>query len=75
MKIAYSRTSTLDQNLVAPRNAVAEAGAEKIYEEQVSGKNTKNRPELFKMLENLRKGDEVIAQKLDRISGNIIDLH
>lgn len=75
MKIAYIRTSTLDQNLEAQRNAVAEAGAEKIYEEQVSGKNTKDRPILAKMLENLRNGDEVIAQKLDRISRSIFDLH
>jgi len=27
------------------------------------------------MLENLRKGDEVIAQKLDRISRSIFELH
>ena len=27
------------------------------------------------MLENLRKGDEAIAQKLDRISRSIFDLH
>ena len=27
------------------------------------------------MLGNLRKGDEVIAQKLDRISRSILDLH
>ena len=27
------------------------------------------------MLENLRNGDEVTAQKLDRICGSIFDLH
>ena len=37
-------------------------------------KNTNNRPELTKMLENLRRGDEVIAQKLDKISRSIFDL-
>ena len=75
MKIAYIRTSKVDGNLEGQRNAVAEAGAEKIYEEQVSGKNTKDRPELVKMLENLRAGDEVFAQKFDRISRSIFDLH
>jgi len=75
MKIAYIRTSTIDQNLLAKRNAVLAAGAEKIYEEQVSGKNTKNRPQLVNLLENLRSGDEVIAQKLDRISRSLVDLH
>ena len=75
MKIAYIRTSTIEQNLQAQRDAVLAAGAEKIYEEQVSGKNTKNRPQLSDMLTNLRKGDEVIAQKLDRISRSLVDLH
>ena len=75
MKIAYIRTSSKEQNLQTQRDAVLAAGAEKIYEEQVSGKNTKNRPQLSDMLANLRKGDEVIAQKLDRISRSLVDLH
>lgn len=34
------------------------AGCEKIYQEKISG-TTKNRPELDKMIEQLREGDEL----------------
>ena len=56
--------------------ALEKAGCEKIYQEKISGA-TKNRPELDKMIEQFREGDELYVWRLDRLGRslkNIIDL-
>lgn len=76
MKIGYARVSTKDQNLDLQIEALEKAGCEKIYQEKISGA-TKNRPELDKMIEHFRKGDELYVWRLDRLGRslkNIIDL-
>ncbi|MFP3591967.1 recombinase family protein [Chryseobacterium sp. SIMBA_038] len=76
MKIGYARVSTKDQNLDLQIEALEKAGCEKIYQEKISGA-TKNRPELDKMIEQFRKGDELYVWRLDRLGRslkNIIDL-
>lgn len=76
MKIGYARVSTKDQNLDLQIEALEKAGCDKIYQEKVSG-STKNRPELDKMIEQLRKDDELIVWRLDRLGRSlkhIIDL-
>jgi DNA invertase Pin-like site-specific DNA recombinase len=66
MKIGYARVSTKDQNLDLQIEALEKAGCEKIYQEKISG-TTKNRPELDKMIEQFRKGDELYVWRLDRL--------
>lgn len=76
MKIGYARVSTKDQNLDLQIEALEKVGCEKIYQEKISGA-TKNRPELDKMLEQFREGDELYVWRLDRLGRslkNIIDL-
>jgi len=76
MKIGYARVSTKDQNLDLQIEALEKAGCEKIYQEKISGA-TKNRPELDKMIEQFREGDELYVWRLDRLGRslkNIIDL-
>ena len=76
MKIGYARVSTKDQNLDLQIEALQKAGCEKIYQEKISGA-TKNRPELDKMIEQFRQGDELYVWRLDRLGRslkNIIDL-
>lgn len=76
MKIGYARVSTKDQNLDLQIEALEKAGCEKIYQEKISGA-AKNRPELDKMIEQFRKGDELYVWRLDRLGRslkNIIDL-
>lgn len=73
MIIGYARVSTRDQNLDAQLDALAHAGAEKIFEEKVSGKN-RQRPELEKLLEQLRTGDVVVVTKYDRLARSLPDL-
>lgn len=76
MKIGYARVSTKDQNLDLQIEALQKVGCEKIFQEKISGA-TKNRPELDKMIEHLRKDDEVYVWRLDRLGRSlkhIIDL-
>lgn len=76
MKIGYARVSTLDQNLDLQIDALKNAGCEKIFEERISGAS-KNRPELDRMIDQFRKGDELYVWKLDRLGRSlkhIIDL-
>lgn len=65
--------STHDQNLNMQTDALTNAGCEIIFEEKISGKS-KERPELTKLFEKLRKGDTVVVWKLDRLGRSLKDL-
>ena len=73
MKIGYGRTSTVDQKLDLQIDALEKYGCEQIYSEKKSG-TIRHRPELDKMLESLRSGDEVVIWKLDRIGRSLQNL-
>jgi len=73
MTIGYARVSTREQNLDMQLEALQGAGAETIYQDKLTGKNT-NRPEFQKMLKGLRRGDLVIVWKLDRLGRSLLDL-
>lgn len=73
MKIGYARVSTMDQNLDLQFNELTNYGCTTIYQEKISGKNTE-RPELKKLLTSLRKGDQVVVWKLDRLGRSLRDL-
>ena len=73
MNIGYARVSTEDQNLETQLEALAEAGCERIYREKISGA-TRTRPELTRMLDNLRSGDIIVVWKLDRLARSTKDL-
>jgi DNA invertase Pin-like site-specific DNA recombinase len=73
MKIGYARVSTADQNLDLQIDALKIAGCEVIFKEHITGKNTE-RPELQKMLAQLRSGDQMVVWKLDRLGRSLKDL-
>lgn len=73
MKIGYARVSTTDQNLEIQLDNLKNAGCEKIYKEKISGAHLK-RPELLKMIEQLRANDQIIVWKLDRLARSTRDL-
>lgn len=73
MIIGYARVSTDDQNLDAQADALKAAGAERIFADKVSG-TVRKRPELEKLLEQLREGDVVVVTKYDRLARSLHDL-
>jgi DNA invertase Pin-like site-specific DNA recombinase len=73
MKIGYARVSTQDQNLSLQLDALEQAGCQKIYREKITGA-TRERPELKKLLEQLRQDDIVVIWKLDRLARSLKDL-
>ena len=73
MKIGYGRDSTLKQNLDLQKDALKKYGCEIISEEKVSGKNIQWL-ELGKLREGVRKGDEIIVWKLEKLGRSLKDL-
>lgn len=73
MKFGYARVSTLEQNLDMQIDALQNAGCEKIFEEKMTGKRN-DRPELNKLLDQLRSGDTLIVYKLDRLGRSTFKL-
>ena len=67
MKIGYARVSTTDQNLDLQIEALNVAGCERIYQEKISGAKI-DRPELQRLLDQLRPEDIVIVWRLDRLA-------
>ena len=73
MRIGYARVSTLDQKLDLQMQALKKAGCTKIFREKVSGAS-RDRPELKRMLDQIREGDVVVVWKLDRLARSTRDL-
>lgn len=73
MYIGYARVSTGGQKLDIQLDALTKAGCKKVFQEKVSGTN-RQRPELVKMLDQLRDGDTVVVTRLDRLARSTRDL-
>src|SRR3954447_16811245 len=73
MLVGYARVSTEDQDLTLQRTALRGAGCKRIYEEKVSGAK-RSRPELDRMLDQLRAGDVIVVSRLDRLARSTRDL-
>ena len=73
MLIGYARVSTQEQDTQAQISALKSAGCELVFQEKASGGRW-DRPELQRLLQQLRKGDQVIVWKLDRLSRSLKDL-
>lgn len=74
MKVGYARVSTTEQNLDRQLEALETAGAEKIFQEKISGKNTVDRVELKEALQFIREHDILIVESLDRLGRNYDDI-
>ena len=73
MLVGYARVSTQDQNLELQREALTQAGCQKLFEDKLSGTRAE-RPGLAKALEMLRKGDTLVVWKLDRLGRSVKQL-
>lgn len=74
MIFGYARVSKLDeQDTLTQENALTVAGVQRIFKEKASGGRW-DRPELHRMLDQIREKDVVIVWKLDRLSRSLKDL-
>lgn len=73
MVFGYARVSTTEQSLDSQIDALRQAGAKRIFKEKVSGAK-KERPELARLLDQLRDDDVVVVTKYDRLARSLRDL-
>ena len=73
MKLGYARVSTDDQTLDIQRQKLTAVGCEALFEEKISGAQ-RQRPELERLLAQLRKGDVLVVSRLDRLARSTAEL-
>ena len=73
MLFGYTRVSKTEQNLDRQLDQLQAEGCDKIFKDKITG-TTMDRPELNKMLEQLRPGDTVIVTELSRFGRSTKDL-
>lgn len=72
MIYGYARVSGLGQDLELQIGELKAASAEKIYSEKITGTH-KDRPELQRLLADLKRGDTLMVTKLDRFARTAVD--
>ena len=75
MLLGYARVSKPDdsQDTAAQVSALKSAGCKRVFEDKASGGRW-DRPELHRLLDQLRAGDTLVVWKLDRLSRSLKDL-
>src|ERR1700675_2185519 len=73
MMLGYARVSTSEQDTATQVSALKSAGCEKIFLEKASGGRW-DRPELHRLLDQLRKSDVLVVCRLDRLSRSLRDV-
>jgi DNA invertase Pin-like site-specific DNA recombinase len=75
MLLGYARVSKSDdsQDTAAQVSALKSAGCKRVFEDKASGGRWE-RPELHRLLDQLRIGDTLVVWKLDRLSRSLKDL-
>src|SRR5689334_9360664 len=73
MLLGYARVSTDDQDLRLQRAALRQAGCRRVYEEKISGAR-RDRPQLARLLDQLREDDVIVVTGLDRLARSTRDL-
>jgi len=68
--IGYARISTTDQDPALQLDALNNAGCIKVFSDTASGA-LDQRPELDRMLDQLRPGDTVVVWRLDRLGRSL----
>ncbi|MFW3539825.1 MULTISPECIES: recombinase family protein [Vagococcus] len=71
----YTRVSTSNQDYQTQIQKLENAGAEKIFSEKYTGTKKEGRRELKNLQETVKKGDQVLVTKIDRLARSIVDLN
>ena len=72
IKIGYCRISSKSQNPARQIKALEDHGVEKLFEEEMSGKD-KKRPKLQEMMNFIREGDTLVIESISRLARNTKD--
>src|SRR5687767_10921435 len=70
MQIGYARVSTQEQTLDLQRDALMQAGCDRVFTDTVSGSQDE-RPGLSDALSHLRAGDTLVVWRLDRLGRSL----
>lgn len=73
MIFGYARVSSSEQDTTLQLDALTRAGVDRIFQEHRPGAGV-HRPELERLLEQLRPGDLVTVYKIDRLARSLSDL-
>ena len=75
MLLGYARVSKSDdsQDTAAQVSALKSVGCKRVFEDKASGGRW-DRPELHRLLDQIRAGDTLVVWKLDRLSRSLKDL-
>jgi DNA invertase Pin-like site-specific DNA recombinase len=68
--MGYARVSTSDQDATLQLDALKAAGCVKVFTDKASGKLDR-RPQLDRLLDQLRPGDTVVVWRLDRLGRSL----
>ena len=73
MKFGYARVSKNEQGLDVQIQKLTDAGCEEIFQEKISGAKD-DRPQLYAVMNKLRKGDILCVVRLDRLGRRMMKL-
>src|SRR5215203_4578533 len=73
-RVGYARVSTTDQDLSTQVERLRAAGCEIICSEKITGTTRHGRAELASVIEFVRRGDELVVTRIDRLARSIDDL-
>ena len=68
--LGYARVSTTDQDAALQLDALNAAGCHRVFVDTISG-SLERRPELDRLLDQLRPGDTLVVWRLDRLGRSI----
>ena len=71
MHLGYARVSRADQHTEQQVSALEEAGCEKVFTDHGVSGTVRHRPELDRLLDQLREGDVVVVTKIDRLGRDL----
>lgn len=71
----YTRVSTSNQDYQTQIQKLENAGAERIFSEKYTGTKKEGRRELENLQDTVKKGDQVLVTKIDRLARSIVDLN